>query len=690
MSNQDFLLELGCEELPQHSQYPLAQQLAEKLESQLTQKRIAFGTSYVFATPRRLCIYIQEVALQQQTERLQRFGPSVEHAYDKEGIPTMACMGFASACGIQADQLEVIDTDKGQRLCANIEQPGHETLEILPKLIEQTVSQLNLKKSMRWGSHPIPFIRPVHWVLALLGQSIIPVSLFDLKASNETEGHRFHYPKRFKIKHAKDYCLQLYTQGYVIANFEDRRKTILKQIKHYNQHDIETVMQHELLDEVTALVEWPVTLKGQFSPDFLQLPKEVLITSMQSHQKCFAMQNTEGKLLANFLLVSNIESPTPEFIIQGNERVINARLSDAMFFYRNDQQQTLMSRLKKLESVVFQEQLGSLRDKVSRLVKLANYLSKETLSDTAITKRAAQLCKCDLVSEMVVEFPSLQGTMGYYYALHDQEDRRCAHAIKEHYQPRFATDILPASNEGATLAIADRLDTIIGILGIHQSPTGDKDPYALRRAALGIIRIIIERNYPIDLKLAIQRAIKGYNALPNPETEVQVYEFIMARLKAWYLEQGISAQVFSAVAANSITKPYDFHLRILAVQHFQRLSQAQSLSRANKRVNNLLKKQSISTKKYKIDPNIFQEIAEHTLADALEHQNIALKPLIEKADYTTALNQLATLEKPVDDFFDNVMVMDENTTIRNNRLCLLASLQELFLQVADISELQAS
>ncbi len=685
MSNQDFLLELGCEELPQHSQLPLAQQLADQLSTLLNEARITYSKAQVFATPRRIAVLIKHMAEKQITESIQRLGPSIEHAYDKQGIPTLACMGFASACGISADQLEIIDTNKGQRIGATIEQAGKNTQDILPSLVQQAFSQLSLVKPMHWGNETFSFIRPVHWALMLLGKTVIPTTLFNHTTSNETRGHRFHYPKPLRIHEPKDYCAQLYAQGSVIANFEDRKKTILKQINRYNTDQSQTILDHHLLDEVTALVEWPVTLQGQFKPEFLALPKEVLITSMQSHQKCFAMENSQHQLLSSFILVSNIESPTPDIIIQGNERVINARLSDAMFFFNNDLQHSLQSRSKQLCHVIFQEKLGTLKDKISRLTKLTTFLSKTTDANPAITKRAAQLCKSDLVSEMVVEFPSLQGIMGNYYALHDGEEPLCATAIQEHYQPRFSKDGLPHSHEGATLAIADRLDTMTGILGINQTPTGDKDPYALRRSALGILRIIIEQGYSIDLMTAIEKAAKGYDDLPNTDVVTQTFDFIMMRFKAWYQEQGLGAPLFAAVSANTITTPYEFHLRMKAVEHFQTLPEAPILSQANKRVNNLLKKQASALKKQALDTTLLHEPAEKALAEAIKKHETAIQPLLACANYTEALTQLAALATPVDDFFENVMVMDENTTIRDNRLRLLGLLQALFLQVADIA-----
>ena len=688
MSKEDFLLELGCEELPQHGQQPIATQLSNHIQSALKDHRIAFKQSQVYTSPRRICIHVVDLALKQTTETTHRIGPNIESAFDKQGTPTMACLGFANSCGLSTDQLEVIETDKGKRIAAAIKQAGEDTFTLLPNIIETAINQLNLPKSMRWGEHLQAFIRPVQWILALYGKSIVPVRLFDHDAANKTFGHRYHHPKSIQIHHPKDYRIQLYSQGYVIAETKDREKVILKQIEKYNSDQHACVIDPSLLKEVTALVEWPVTLMGRFDKQFLYLPKEVLITSMHSHQKCFPMLDASHQLTSNFLLVSNIESSSPETIISGNEKVINARLSDAMFFYQNDLRHTLYDRLTKLGSVVFQEQLGSMKDKVTRLVKLCQFLSKSTPADTAILKRAAQLSKSDLISEMVVEFPSLQGTMGYYYAINDNENPTCATAIQEHYKPRFADDDLPTTPEGATLAIADRLDSIVGIIGINLKPTADKDPYALRRAALGIIRIILENHYNIDLVKAIRTATKTFSALTNEDVEQDVLTFIIARLKAWYQDQGVNSQIFNAVAYNPIINLYDFHLRILAVKHFLLLPQAQALAIANKRVNNLLKKHADTQKKQAIDSSLFIHEAEHQLAAAISQQHEQLMPLIDAVNYTEALTLLADLEQPIDNFFEHVMVIDQDIKVRSNRLRLLSMINQLFLQIADISQLQ--
>lgn len=690
MTNPDFLLEIGCEELPTHYQYPLAQQLGKAIDVALTDHRIPFKQVHCYATPRRLAVLVEQLEQHQPSQVTEKLGPSIEHAYDREGIPTMACLGFANSCGVSADQLSTVKTPKGERICAMIEEAGKKTLDLLPDIIPQAVLAQSIPKSMRWGNVDFSFIRPVHWIVMLYGETPINASLFQRKSSNISYGHRFHFPKALRIHSPKEYRMQLYSQGQVVADFNERKKKIEKQIQGLTTPQCCPIVEPQLLNEVTSLVEWPVVLIGKFDDAFLSIPKEVLITAMQSHQKCFPVENNQGKLTAQFILVSNIESSQPETVIAGNEKVIHARLSDAAFFYNNDNQQTLTYFQKQLQHVLFQERLGSLHDKTQRITKLAVAINKALSIDNDTSKRAAQLCKIDLVSEMVVEFPSLQGIMGYYYATNQHETEACALAIKEHYLPRFSQDSLPTSTAGAIVAIADRMDTLVGVIGIKQLPTGDKDPFALRRAALGIIRIMIDQQISIDLHELIQRSIELYgDRLTNDAVIPQTFDFIMARLKAWYLEQGIPNTVFAAVAACEITQLHDFHQRIQAVTHFQTLPEANALAQANKRVSNLLKKQPNTEKTIKINQKLFESPAEKTLAAELEKQQIATDSLLKRMDYTAILTQLAQLQYPVDDFFDNVMVMTDDDAKRQNRLCLLSTLHTLFLQVADISLLQS-
>ena len=538
---------------------------------------------------------------------------------------------------------------------------------------------------MRWGNNDFSFIRPVQWVVLLFGRDVVPAILFGKQTSRETLGHRFLCPKRLPILEPKDYNAVLYSQGYVIADFKNRREMIKKAIHKAAGSSNLPIIDARLLNEVTALVEWPVALMAKFDEKFLKLPHEALITSMATHLKCFPVEDSHRKLLPQFIVISNIENENPQLIIQGNEKVINARLSDAEFFYQNDLKVSLETRLKSLRHVVFQKQLGTIEDKSHRLSQLADFIAKRIGTDQAVAKRAALLSKCDLISEMVIEFPKLQGTMGYYYAINDKESGSCALAIKEQYLPRFSGDTLPTTLESAAVALADRLDTLVGVLGINKSPTGDKDPYGLRRSALGILRILIEKKLDLDLLLLIKQAASGYtHPLPNKEVIRQAFEFGINRLKSWYQEQGIAVEVFEAVLACQPTAALDFHRRVEAVQKFQTLPEAKALASVNKRVSNILKKVG-NTIPQKTDAALFEKPEEKNLAEQLEKQQKTVDILYKKADYTQALTQLSSLKEPVDAFFDQVMIMDENKKIRLNRLALLASLRHLFSQIADIS-----
>jgi len=690
MITSDFLLEIGCEELPARIQPKLANQLKDNISRNLVDHGLEFNSIHCYVSPRRLAIVVTQLIACAPSQTIQKLGPSTTHAYDKDGIPTMACMGFAGSCGISADQLSTIKTPKGERICALIKENGKQTIDVLPEIVKDSIKSLHIPKPMYWGEHTSSFIRPVHWIVMMYGETILDASLFDIKASNISYGHRFHHPKPMHIKSPSEYRMQMHTQGYVIADFNERKKKILKQIKATTKSAHKPLIDESLLDEVTALVEWPVVLHGKFNPEFLTIPREVLMTAMQSHQKCFPVEDTAGKLAASFIMVSNIESISPETVISGNEKVIHARLSDAAFFYNNDCKKGIHYFKKQLSTVLFQEKLGSIQDKAQRISKLAVHIGKAFEADTDIIKKSAALCKADLVSEMVVEFPSLQGTMGYYYALSGEQDTACcAQAIKEHYYPRFAKDGLPSSIAGSVIALADRIDTLVGIIGIKQIPTGDKDPFGLRRGALGIIRILINSSINIDILGLIKKSVKDYgDILTNDNVITQTMDFILARLKAWYLDKEITSHVFSSVAACNITDLYDFSLRIKAVSAFIKLPEAQSLSQANKRVSNLLKKQDTLAKKNSVNSKLFESPAEHALANEIDIQQQDITTMLQQMSYTEALTSLARLHNPIDEFFDSVMVLDKDEAKRKNRLHLLASLHALFLQVADISLLQ--
>lgn len=684
MNKYDFLLEIGCDEIPARFIQRLSQDLGQTLRRELEAVKLHFADLKTFATPRRLAVLVSQLDAKQAERKLERHGPFVKDAYDKSGTPTLACIGFARSCGIGVDELQRQQTPKGERVCVSVSQPGLPTEEILADVVTATVKKLPQPKPMRWGDNDFAFLRPVQWIVMLFGKTPIHAKILGKHTTNETVGHRFHHPQPLFIPEPKEYNQVLYSRGYVVADFDSRRDLVEKLIKKAAAPET-VIIDPVLLDEVTGLIEWPVALKGSFEERFLKLPREVLITSMKTHQKCFPVEG-DGKLKPFFILVSNIESKNPNTVIKGNERVIQARLADAEFFYENDRKTSLDSRLSTLDDVLFQKKLGSIGDKVKRIIKLSGTIAKSIDADADITKRGAQLAKCDLVTEMVYEFPSLQGIMGHYYALHDKEPKKVANIIKEHYLPKFSGDELPTSNEAAAVAIADRLDTLVGIIGINQKPTGDKDPFALRRAAQGIFRILIEKKLDIDLAQLIHQAVKSFsNGLPNKNVEADVYQFILERMKYAYLEDGVSVEIFEAVSATETSNPLDFDKRVRAVQEFSKLPEAEALAAANKRVSNILKKQNKLDIPKKVNARYFDAPIEEKLNKLLEQQNEKVSTFYEQQDYTKALTTLAVLKDPIDQFFDEVMVMDKDEKKRNNRLALLATLRALFAKTADIS-----
>lgn len=685
MSHPDFLLEIGCSELPAKSLLPLSQALKENMAVQLNLAQLTFKTIKTFSTPRRLAILITELSTQQPAQILERQGPGIEAAFDKDGTPTLACIGFARSCGVSADQLQVKETDKGKRIFCRVEKAGEKTLNLLPEIITTTFNKLPLSKPMRWGSQEKAFVRPVQWLVAIYGRQVVPVELFNLKAGANTYGHRFHKPDAITIHEPQNYAHYLQNPGMVIADFAKRKQRIIEQMTKKSSPYGTVITDEKLLEEVTALVEWPIILIGEFNSTFLAVPAEVLITSMKVHQKCFPIINANGTLSAHFVIVSNIESKDPNVVIKGNERVINARLADAAFFYKNDLHQPLDYFVDRLATVVFQKQLGTLLDRSKRLVILTTSIAKQLGQNPTQAKRAAELAKFDLMTEMVGEFPELQGIMGYYYAKHAKEAIPVQDAIKEHYYPRFSGDRLPQDKLSAALALADRIDLLVGIFGINLIPSGEKDPYALRRAAVGIVRIIIEQQLPLDLAELLPIAEHCYAALPNKNVVAETFLFITERMRSWYLEQGVSAEVFAAVLACKPSKPFDFDQRLRAVQRFQTLPESSSLAAANKRVSNLLKKSSDQTPERNINTALFENDSERQLAELLQQKTKQVDKLYQAANYTAALTALATLRDPVDNFFDNVMIMAKDEKVRTNRLALLNELHQLFTQVADIS-----
>jgi glycyl-tRNA synthetase beta chain len=687
MSAHDILFELGTEELPAKSLKTLSRALADNMEAGLKKAGLAYEGLQVFATPRRLAVICKKVAGEQISQVVEKRGPALKAAFDAAGNPTLACLGFASACGTTVDQLITRETDKGAWLFFNQIQAGIPTEEVLPGLIAQALAQLPIPKPMRWGATEKEFVRPVHWAVLLYGKKSIKMALFGLITTRSTFGHRFHHPKAISISHPNAYASLLQEQGYVVADFETRKQHILAAIQKVAATKGKVLVDAALLDEVTGLVEWPVALLGEFEPRFLALPSEVVMTAMQVHQKYFPVVDEEGVLLPYFVLVSNIASTDPQCVIEGNMRVLRARLSDAQFFYQSDIQQTLSNRLPSLQKIIFQKKLGTVWDKSERIARLAGYLAEKREGNVKQAQRAGLLCKTDLVTAMVGEFAELQGVMGYHYAMQDGEPAAVALALREQYQPRFAGDVLPETPLGALLSIADKIDTLVGLFGANQPPTGEKDPYALRRAALGVLRILIEKQLPLDLKEILEYALRGYEGkLENAEAAAQAFDFMMERLRAWYLDKGVDASIFAAVSARNISRPLDFHHRIGAIQHFLTLPEAQALIAANKRVSSLLKDQpGLSSQDLHLE--YFEDDAERVLWAAIEEKVHAVAPLYQMAQYGAALTALAALQAPIDRFFEAVMVMVEEEKQRNNRLALLQHVQQLFLEVADVTYL---
>lgn len=688
---KDLLVEIGCEELPPKNLHKLQITFVEHFTKMLTAANLTFTKAEGFVTPRRLALRISNLSLQQPSCQITKRGPAKNAAFDETGKPTKAALGFAESCGVSIDALSLQETDKGSWLVFKKNEPGKTTEQLIPDLLTETLNALPFGRRMRWGTRTDSFVRPIHWIVLLWDHKVIQIEIFGVKSSNLTYGHRFHHPEALSISDPKDYESVLFNKGFVITNFEKRREKILSDItKITTEKKFNAIIEDALLDEVTGLVEWPVVLLGSFDKAFLDIPREALITSMQTHQRCFPIEDQSQKLLSHFLLVSNINSKNPVAVINGNECVIAARLADAVFYYRIDKEIPLHQRLIDLKQVRFQWGLGTLWDKSERLAKLAMLIAPKIHADPLYTERAGLLCKTDLLTQMVGEFPELQSIMGRYYALHDSEPVAVAMAIEDHAHPRFAQDTLPTTPEGTALALADRLDSLVGIFGLGNRPTGDKDPFALRRQALGILRILIEKQCDCDLKDLLHTAKEQYThqAITLSDTEVisQALDFCFDRLRALYYDQGISPRVFEAVFAKRLTNPLDFDRRMQAVNQFIILKEAESLAAANKRVHNILSKCDATVfTELTIQNDLLKENAEKTLWLQLSEKEKVVFPLIKEGKYTEALKHLATLREPVDHFFTDVMVMVDDLTLRNNRLRLLNRLRVLFLEIADIS-----
>ena len=687
----DFLVEIGTEELPPKALLTLSNAFRDEILSQLNAVQLTFGEVQTFAAPRRLAVIIKGLDEQTPTKEIVAWGPPVKVAMDADGNPTRAAEAFAKKNGLSLDQLanKVESDGKQDKLCHRATEPGRKAEDLVGLMIESALAALPIPKRMRWGARREEFVRPVHWVVMLLGDNVVNAQVMGLTAGNTSRGHRFHSNGDIVIQSPANYQEDL-RSAYVIADFSERRELIRQGVIAAAKESGGTaVISDALLDEVTALNEWPVPLLGRFEERFLAVPAEALVSSMAEHQKYFHVVDSAGELLPMFVTVANIESRDPAQVINGNERVIRPRLADAAFFYETDQKTTLEARRESLKSIVFQAKLGSIFDKTERVAKLAEILAPMTGAEPSLSKRAAELSKSDLVSEMVGEFDDLQGTMGRYYAANDGEHPEVAEALFEQYLPRFAGDSIPATATGATLALADRLDTLVGIFGIGQPPTGSKDPFALRRASLGVLRIIVERGIDLDLHEALTAAASQHMGLGTDTNTIeditkQVLTYMIDRFKSWYEDENIPTEVFQAVAARQLCNPLDIHQRVQAVHSFNQLPEASALAAANKRVSNILAKQTerIPTE---VDNTLLADCAEKNLALSLAELASEVKPLQQDRDYADVLKQLAKLRQPVDQFFDDVMVMVDDENVRNNRLALLQQLRNLFLEVADIS-----
>ncbi len=688
-SHADLLFEIGTEELPPKSLKPLAEALDHELATALESAGLPFGGRHVYATPRRLAIHIENLGLRQPDRHIERRGPPLKAAFDTKGNPTQAARGFAASLGLDVSQLERLETPKGTWLGAKVHEPGRETADLLPEILTQALARLPIAKRMRWGAGTIEFVRPVHWAVLLLGETLIECDILGVTPRRETQGHRIHHPGPLPIRSPQDYARTLETEGRVLADFDMRRESIEAQVKALAEElGGHPMLDEDLLDEVTALVEWPVALAGSFDERFLDVPQEALITTMIDNQRYFPVLDAAGRLIARFITVANIESRDPDQIRKGNERVIRPRLQDAEFFWQQDRRASLASRRAALKGMVFQKRLGTLFDKSERLAKLAAAIADRLGADPASGRRAGELAKCDLVTSMVFEFPELQGTMGRYYALHDGESEVVAQAIEDQYRPAHAGGALPTQPIGQALSLAEKLDTLIGIFAIGQRPSGTKDPFALRRAALGVVRILIERN--LDLNLYELLGLAASQLADRADTEPaidEVFDFIMERLPGYYAERGIPADVVEAVLAVRPLKLNDFDRRVQAVKSFRTLREAESLAAANKRIANILR-QAGGVRERGISAEILKEPAERRLFEALREAEADTAPLFTSGRYEQALHRLAALREPIDTFFDEVMVMSEDDLERENRLAILARLSELFLSTADIARLQ--
>ena len=688
--SKDFLVEIGTEELPPKILRLLSETFANGISKGLKDLQLGFDLMTVYAAPRRLAVLISELDEQTPDQDVVSWGPPLKVAFDADGQPTKAAEAFARKNGLAVESLAKLVENDGQqdKLCVRQSISGSNTETLLGDIINQSLTALPVPKPMRWGRSRQEFVRPVQWAVVLFGADTVAIDILGVTSGNLSRGHRFHSSGDIEITSPRIYRDALY-DAFVMVDFDQRRELIRQGVMaEAEKANGQAVIDEDLLEEVTSLNEWPVPLMGRFEEHFLEVPAEALVSSMAQHQKYFHVVDANNQLMPLFITVANIASSDPQQVISGNERVIRPRLADAAFFYSTDLKTTLEARRESLRKIVFQSKLGTVYDKTARVSELAKTLAPFVGADVAAAGRAGELCKSDLATEMVGEFDDLQGVMGRYYALNDGEDQAVAEALLEQYLPRFAGDAIPASATGAALALADRLDTLVGIFAIGQQPSGSRDPFALRRASLGILRIIIERNIDIDLKVAIAGAAQQLALTEaSDDCQEQVLTYIIDRLKAWYRDESITPEVFASVASMGLSNPLDMDARVKAVDQFSRATEAVALASANKRVLNILVKQGEANVAEKVDPTLFEDPAETQLAADIERLSLLITPLVDERNYMGVLAALATLREPVDNFFDAVLVMADNLELRANRLALLHSLRQLFLNVADISHL---
>jgi glycyl-tRNA synthetase beta chain len=690
MSTRDFLVELGTEELPPKALKNLSNAFAQGIEQGLKDAGLTMGAIEQFAAPRRLAVRIAALPEQQADQEEVLYGPPANIAFDADGKPTKAALGFAARAGANASELKTApdsDPKNAGKLMLERTIKGKNTTELLAAIVQNSLDKLPIPKRMRWGSSRIEFVRPVQWLVMLFGNDVVDAEVLGLKAGNASRGHRFHAPGDIVIEHPSEYQDKL-RAAYVMASFSERGTLIKEQVTTEGKKlGGEAVISDDLLDEVTALNEWPVALAGSFDEDFLRVPPEALVSSMKEHQKYFHVMK-DGQLLPNFITIANIESKDPQQVISGNEKVIRPRLSDAAFFWDTDRKNPLASRFPKLENVVWVNGLGSTADKTRRISALASKIAEHMGADVALVQRAAHLCKNDLVSNMVTEFTDLQGLAGKYYAEHDGEPADVAAAMVEQYMPAFAGDALPATQTGTLIALADRLDSLVGLFGTGQLPTGSKDPFALRRASLGVLRLLVEKQINIDLGDLIDWALANEWATElRADTKATLTEYLLDRFSAWYQDENIPTGVFQSVRALGVTNALDINRRVQAVFAFGKLEAAQALAAANKRVSNILAKNGGENVEAKVNAELLQEAEEKALAEQVAAKKTVVEPLLANGDYSAALTELAGLREVVDAFFDNVMVIADDEAVKNNRLALLKQLSGLFMAIADISVL---